>query len=94
LFFAIFTLGELFILPTGLGLFARLAPKGFGATTVAAWYLAIFSGSLVAGLVGGLWSAMGHAAYFLLLAAIACLAAAMLFLADPLEKRVEAIRKN
>ena len=77
-FFVVFTLGELFILPTGLGLFARLAPPGFGATTVAAWYLAIFSGSLAAGLVGTLWSRMTPAAYFLLLAAIAALAALLL----------------
>ena len=34
-------LGELYILPTGLGLFARLAPPTLGATTVAAWFLAI-----------------------------------------------------
>ena len=64
LFFAIFTLGELYILPTGLGLFARLAPVGFGATTVAAWFLAIFSGSLAAGAVGALWSGTTHAPFF------------------------------
>ncbi|MBA2920166.1 MFS transporter [Sphingomonas sp. MAH-20] len=78
LFFAVFTFGELFILPTGLGLFARLAPEGLGATTVAAWYVTIFSGSLAAGLVGTLWSRMGHAAYFALLAAIAAVAALLL----------------
>ncbi len=78
LFFALFTFGELFILPTGLGLFARLAPPGLGATTVAAWYLTIFTGSLAAGLVGTLWSRMGPAAYFMLLAAIAAAAALLL----------------
>jgi POT family proton-dependent oligopeptide transporter len=92
LFFAVFTLGELYVLPTGLGLFARLAPRGFGATTVAAWYLATFAGSLAAGLVGALWGGMGHAAYFLLLAAIATTAACLLRLADPLERRVAASR--
>ena len=91
-FFVIFTLGELFILPTGLGLFALLAPPGLGATTVAAWYLAIFSGSLAAGLVGTLWSAMPHGAYFLLLAAIAAVAAGLLLLIDPFERRVERVR--
>src|SRR5277367_5741820 len=50
LFFAVFTLGELYILPTGLGLFARLAPIGFGATTVATWFFAISAGTLSAGL--------------------------------------------
>jgi POT family proton-dependent oligopeptide transporter len=78
LFFFIFTAGELFILPTGLGLFARLAPAHLGATTVAAWFLVIFSGSLSAGLVGTLWSRMGHAAFFLMLAAIAGVAAFLL----------------
>jgi POT family proton-dependent oligopeptide transporter len=88
-FFLVFTFGELFILPTGLGLFARLAPAGLGATTVACWYLAIFTGSLSAGAVGALWSGMNHAAYFLLLAGIATVAAALLWLIDPIERRVE-----
>ena len=78
LFFMALTLGELFILPTGLGLFARLAPPGHGATTVAAWFLAIFTGSLTAGLVGTLWSHMTPAAYFGLLAAIAVTAGLLL----------------
>jgi hypothetical protein len=32
---AVFTFGELHILPTGLGLFARLAPLGYGAIAAA-----------------------------------------------------------
>jgi POT family proton-dependent oligopeptide transporter len=82
LFFLIFTLGELYILPNGLGLFARLAPPRFGATTVAAWYLAIFTGSLSAGLVGTMWSRIGHTAFFILLAAIAAAASILLLLLD------------
>jgi POT family proton-dependent oligopeptide transporter len=78
LFFLILTFGELFILPTGLGLFARLAPPHLGATTVAAWFLVIFSGSLSAGLIGTLWSSFDPAGYFLLLAMIAGLAAVLL----------------
>ena len=78
LFFLVFTFGELFILPTGLGLFARLAPPHLGATTVASWFLVIFSGSLSAGLVGTLWSRFDPGNYFLLLAVIAALAAMLL----------------
>ena len=78
LFFAIFTFGELFILPTGLGLFARLAPPDLGATTVAAWFLFTFTGSLSAGLVGALWSKLGHPVFFVLLAALAGIAALLL----------------
>lgn len=81
-FFVLFTLGELYILPNGLGIFARLAPPRLGASTVAAWYLAIFSGSLAAGQVGRLWSRLEHTGFFLLLAAIAAGSAVLLFLLD------------
>lgn len=81
-FFVILTLGELYILPTGLGLFAKLAPPRLGATTVASWFLAVFSGSLLAGMVGMLWSRVGHPAFFLILAALAVAAAALLWRLD------------
>jgi POT family proton-dependent oligopeptide transporter len=87
-YFFIFTLGELFILPNGLGIFARLAPPKLGASTVAAWYLAIFSGSLVAGQVGRLWSHVGHVPFFLILAGIASLSAALLYLLDSPTRRI------
>jgi POT family proton-dependent oligopeptide transporter len=87
-YFVIFTLGELYILPNGLGVFARLAPPKLGATTVASWYLAIFSGSLLAGQVGRLWSHLGHIQFFVLLAAIASAAAIMLYLLDRPTRRI------
>ncbi|WP_313536998.1 peptide MFS transporter [Sphingomonas sp.] len=88
LFFALLTFGELHILPTGLGLFARLAPTGLGATTVAAWYLATFGGSLAAGLVGTLWTQLGHGGFFLLLAGLAAVAALLLMMIDPAARRI------
>ena len=81
-FFVILTFGELYILPTGLGLFAKLAPPRLGATTVASWFLAIFSGSLLAGVVGTLWSRASHAGFFLLLAGLAVVAAVLLWRLD------------
>lgn len=81
-FFALLTLGELYILPTGLGLFARLAPARLGATTVASWFLAVFAGSLLAGVVGTLWSRLDHAGFFLLLAGLAVVAALLLWRLD------------
>ena len=89
LFFVILTLGELYILPTGLGLFARLAPPRFGATAVAAWFLAIFSGSLLAGIVGTLWSRASHPVFFLLLAGLAFAAAISLWFLDRPIRRCE-----
>lgn len=88
-FFIVLTFGELYILPTGLGLFARLAPPRLGATTVASWFLAIFSGSLLAGWVGTLWSSASHAGFFLLLSALAVLAAGLMWLLDrPISQRI------
>jgi len=91
-YFTVFTFGELYILPTGLGLFARLAPPALGATTVAAWFLAVFTGSLTAGFVGTLWSHFGHAPYFVILAVIASVAAVLLLALDAGARRVDAAR--
>jgi POT family proton-dependent oligopeptide transporter len=91
-FFVVMTLGELYILPTGLGLFARLAPPKFGATTVAAWYLAIFAGSITAGYVGSWYSHLSPPVYFLLLTGIALIAAAMLLGLDQRARLVETQR--
>src|SRR3546814_19256804 len=102
-FFVILTFGELYSLPTGLGLFAKLAPPRLGATTVASWFLAIFSGSLLAGVVGMLWSRVDHPAFFLLLAGLAVIPAALLWrqaqpnraLPPPYPRRSHAdVRKN
>ena len=91
-FFVVLTLGELYILPTGLGLFARLAPPRFGATTVAAWYLAIFSGSLLAGLVGSWWSSTRPSVFFSILTGVAMVSAALLLALDHTARRVESAR--
>lgn len=89
-FFLLFTVGELFILPIGLGLFARLAPAGHAATTIAAWYFASFGGNLLAGALGTLWSAMGHAAFFGVMAGVAVAAGLLLRLLDGSVRRAEA----
>jgi len=87
LFWVVLTVGELFILPTGLGLFARLAPPRIGATTVASWFLATFAGNFAAGLVGTLWSRISHPAFFALLAAICATAGLGLYLMDGRARR-------
>jgi POT family proton-dependent oligopeptide transporter len=91
-YFFVLTLGELYILPTGLGLFARLAPPKLGATTVAAWYLAIFTGSMTAGLIGSWYSKLQPPVFFLTLTGVASLAAAMLIALDRRARAVETAR--
>jgi POT family proton-dependent oligopeptide transporter len=86
-FFAVLTLGELYILPVGLGLFAQLALPGFGATTVAAWFLAAFAGNLLSGVVGTWWSGMSPAAFFLAMGGIAGLSGLLLGMLAAAERR-------
>jgi POT family proton-dependent oligopeptide transporter len=91
-YFFVYTVGELYILPTGLGLFARLAPPKLGATTVAAWYLAIFTGSLTAGYIGSWYSTLKPPLFFLVLTGVASLSAAMLLMLDRRARAVEEAR--
>jgi POT family proton-dependent oligopeptide transporter len=86
-FFVVFTLAELYILPVGLGLFARLAPRRFGATTIAAWFLAAFAGNLLSGVVGTWWERMTPEAFFLATAGIALASFAMLWGIGALNRR-------
>ena len=79
LFFAIFTLAELYILPVGLGLFASLAPKRFAATTIAAWFFCAFVGNLLSGVIGAAWERMAPHQFFLLMAAICAVSGLLLF---------------
>jgi POT family proton-dependent oligopeptide transporter len=76
--FVLMTLGELYILPVGLGLFGHLAPEGFGATCIALWFFAGFFGNLLAGALGMLWSLLPHGGFFLLIGIVAGVAAALL----------------
>lgn len=89
LFFLVLTTGELFILPVGLGLFARLAPEGHRATTVAAWFFASFGGNLLAGVLGTAWSRIGPGAYFVSMAAVAAVAALLLRMMDAQARQVD-----
>jgi POT family proton-dependent oligopeptide transporter len=81
-FFLVFTTGELFILPTGLALFGRLAPGAVAATTMALWFSASFAGNLLAGGLGTFWTRLGATHFFMMTAAVAAFAALLLRLFD------------
>lgn len=79
--FVLMTLGELYILPVGLGLFGHLAPEGLRATCIALWFFAGFFGNLLAGALGTLWSMLPHSEFFLVVAGVAAGSAILLWLA-------------
>ena len=89
----VLTVGELYILPLGLGLFGRLAPQGLTATTIAVWFSAIAFGNLLAGYLGTFWSSLSHAQFFSLIAGFAFASAVLLFLLRGVVGRTEATVK-
>ena len=90
LFFLVLTVAELFILPVGLGLFARLAPSRHRATTVAAWFFAAFGGNLLAGVLGMGWTPLGPVGFFALVAALAACSGLLLRGLDGPARRIDA----
>ncbi len=94
-FFVLVTAGELYILPVGLGLFGRLAPRMHTATTIAAWFLAAFAGNLLAGGMGTLWSRYSPAEFFGVMGGLAGAAALLLlFLNRPVQRFERAERSS
>jgi POT family proton-dependent oligopeptide transporter len=87
--FFVYTVGELFILPVGLGLFGRMAPAGFAATAIAAWFFASFVGNFAAGALGTLWGAISPAAFFALTGGVAGLSGVLLLSLAPWSQRVQ-----
>ena len=88
-FVFIYTVAELYILPVGLGLFGRLAPKGYAATTIAVWFAAMFFGNFAAGFVGTWWSVLPHDQFFVVIAAIAATSGLLLAALAPWARRIE-----
>jgi POT family proton-dependent oligopeptide transporter len=66
LYFALLTLGELFVIPVGLTLVESLAPVRFASMTMGGWYIAKFLGSLLAGFMGAYWQVIPAWAFFAL----------------------------
>jgi POT family proton-dependent oligopeptide transporter len=91
LFTVAMTAGELYILPVGLGLFGRLAPKGLSATSIAVWFSAGILGNLFAGWLGTLWSPLTHGIFFAIIGAVALTAALLLALLAP---KVASVERN
>jgi POT family proton-dependent oligopeptide transporter len=75
-YFAVITLGELYLSPIGLSLVTKVAPARILSMMMGVWLAAIFVGNFLAGWLGSLWSGMNKPAFFLLIAAIAALAGA------------------
>ena len=78
-YFVIVTLGELYLSPTGLSLVTKVAPARYLSMTMGVWLATSFLGNFIAGWLGSFWSAMAKDDFFLMIAAIAAVAAAAIF---------------
>ncbi len=78
-YFAIVTIGELYLSPTGLSLVTKVAPARYLSMTMGVWLATSFLGNFIAGWLGSFWSGMAKRDFFLMIAAIAAAAAAVIF---------------
>jgi POT family proton-dependent oligopeptide transporter len=70
-FFAVLTVGEIYLSPTSLSLVTKVAPASLLSMLMGVWLATSFTGNFLAGYLGTFWSSMERADFFLLLAAIA-----------------------
>ncbi|HWL31292.1 MAG TPA: peptide MFS transporter [Xanthobacteraceae bacterium] len=73
-YFVVLTLGELYLSPTSLSLVTKVAPARAVSMMMGVWLATSFTGNLLAGYLGSLWSGMAKDHFFLMLAAIAAVA--------------------
>jgi POT family proton-dependent oligopeptide transporter len=70
--------GYLFVYPIGMALFSRAAPPAINSLMIGIYFLSVFAGSLLVGWVGQFYEKMTAPAFWLLHAAAAGLAAAII----------------
>ena len=86
-FFAVFTLGELYFSPVGLSLYAKAAPPQVAALMMAVFLATSFPGNFLAGWLGKFYSVMPTTHFFLMIAAIAAAPAPVIWAFNrPLKK--------
>ena len=78
-YFVVITIGELYLSPVGLSLVTKVAPARILSMMMGVWLATSFAGGFLAGFIGSFWSRMEKPEFFLLVAAIATLASAMIF---------------
>jgi POT family proton-dependent oligopeptide transporter len=81
-YFAILTMGELYLSPIGLSLVSKIAPASILSMLMGGWFLTNFTGNFLAGYLGSLWTGMDKAHFFLMIAAIAGAASAAIWILD------------
>jgi len=81
-FFVVVTTAELYLSPIGLSLVSKVAPARYLSMMMGVWLATSFIGNIVAGYLGSFWSGMAKANFFLMIAAVAIAAGAVIWAFD------------
>jgi POT family proton-dependent oligopeptide transporter len=81
-FFVVVTTAELYLSPIGLSLVSKVAPVRYLSMMMGVWLATSFVGNFVAGYLGSFWSGMAKANFFLMIAAVAIAAGAVIWAFD------------
>jgi POT family proton-dependent oligopeptide transporter len=87
-FFAVITVGELYISPVGLSLVTKIAPARLVSMLMGLWLATSFIGNFIGGWLGSFWSAMDKSHFFLMIAIIAAFAGVVIWSFDRMLKPI------
>src|SRR5260370_1296936 len=88
LYFAVLTFAELRFSLMGFSFVWNMACNASRSTVMGIWLATSFLGNIAAGWIGSFWSTLSHASFFLLIAALAVVAAYSIQLAKPVLRAV------
>jgi len=78
-YFAVFTVGELYFSPVGLSLYSKAAPAQVAALMMAVFLACSFPGNFLAGYLGKFYSTMSTTNFFLFIAGVALVPAPIIW---------------
>jgi POT family proton-dependent oligopeptide transporter len=78
-FYAVYTLGELYVSPIGLALVTKVAPARIVSMMMGMWLMSYAVGNWIAGNIGALWEKMSMSSFFMLAAAIPIVAGVVIW---------------
>jgi proton-dependent oligopeptide transporter, POT family len=83
-YFALITVGELYLAPVGLALIATVAPPRMRSLMMGIWFATTFPADVLGGWLGGFWNSMDKVDFYLMIAAIAAFGGAAIWLSRPI----------
>jgi proton-dependent oligopeptide transporter, POT family len=81
-YFVILTIGELYLSPVSISLVTKVAPARILSMLMGVWLATSFIGNFLAGWIGSFWSRMDKPEFFLMVSAIAAVAAVVIAACD------------